>query len=243
MSTPNHCRIVVTGTDTGVGKSIITAALVQQLHLREIRAAGIKPVETGCEYADDHNLIASDGALLHSISPWVPANTVAPFRFVPPVAPAVAAKSSGFSLRLEDLVDVIEQARHYAELLVVEGAGGALSPLTESNNTLDLASALSAPILIAAKDALGTQSHTLAVIEAARHRKLDILGVILTRFEPGSVVEAQNNAETIRKWGKVRVFDHLLPIEGDQTAQVSAVGQRLSEIGLTQTVVDLRAAS
>jgi dethiobiotin synthetase len=243
VSKPYHSRIVVTGTDTGVGKSIITAALVQQLHLREIRAAGIKPVETGCAYSEDHNLIASDGALLHSISPWVPANTVAPFRFVPPVAPAVAARRSGLSLRLEDLVDVVEQARHYADLLVIEGAGGALSPLTESKNTLDLASTLSAPILIAAKDALGTQSHTLAVIEAARHRKVHILGVILTRFEPGSVVEAQNNAETIRERGKIRVFDHLPHIDGDQAAQVSAVGRRLTEIGLTQTVVDLRAAN
>ena len=236
-------NLVVTGTDTGVGKSIITAGLIRELHLKEIRAAGIKPVETGCKYAEDHNLIASDGALLNASAPWVPANTVAPYRFAPPIAPAIAARKAGLQLRLQDLVDVIEQARHYADFLIIEGAGGALSPLTESKNTLDLAAELSAPILVSAKDTLGTQSQTLAVIEAARHRNVDILGVILTRLEEDELIGMQNNAAAIREWGKVEVFEHIPLFPGDAAAQVSAVGPCLSKIGLTQRVVDLNASA
>ena len=231
--------LVITGTDTGVGKTIITAALVGQLHHQKIRAAGIKPVETGCEYDDDHNLIAADGAILQAVAPWVPANTVAPYRFGPPIAPAIAAQRSGLVLLLKDLVEVIEDARHYADFLVIEGAGGALSPLTEDGNTLDLAQALNAPILIAAKDTLGTQSQTLGVIESAKHRKLDILGVVLNRLDSDAEVKEQANASAISKWGGVQVFDHLGQIEGTPAEQVEGIAQQIKDIGLLQAAVDL----
>ena len=243
MNNKSRSSLVVTGTDTGVGKSIITAGLVRELHLKEIRAAGLKPVETGCAYAEDHNLIASDGALLNASAPWVPANTVAPYRFAPPIAPAIAARKAGIQLQLQDLVDVIEQARHYADFLVIEGAGGALSPLTESNNTLDLAAKLAAPVLVCAKDTLGTQSQTLAVLEAARQRNLDVLGVVLTRFEEDELVGMQDNAATIHEWGKVEVFQYIPAFEGDAAAQVQATGPHLTQIGLTQRVVDLSASN
>ena len=231
--------IVITGTNTGVGKSIVTAGLVQQLHLNKVRAAGIKPVETGCEYGEDHNLIAADGALLHAMAPWVPANTVAPYRFKLPIAPTLAARKSGLQLRLDDLVEVIEQARHYADLLLIEGAGGALSPLTEEENTLDLAKRLNAPVIICAEDCLGTQSLTLSVIENARNRGLTILGVVLTQLNPNEAVEEQENSTTISQWGKVDVFGSISKVDGELPKIAEEAGKQLKEFGLVNRMIDL----
>lgn len=231
--------IVITGTNTGVGKSIVTAGLVQQLHLNKVRAAGIKPVETGCEYGEDHNLIAADGALLHAMAPWVPANTVAPYRFKLPIAPTLAARKSGLQLRLDDLVEVIEQARHYADLLLIEGAGGALSPLTEEENTLDLAKRLNAPVIICAEDCLGTQSLTLSVIENARNRGLTILGVVLTQLNPNEAVEEQENSTTISQWGKVDVFGSISKVDGELPQIAEEAGKQLKEFGLVNRMIDL----
>ena len=231
--------IVITGTNTGVGKSIVTAGLVQQLHLNKVRAAGIKPVETGCEYGEDHNLIAADGALLHAMAPWVPANTVAPYRFKLPIAPTLAARKSGLQLRLDDLVEVIEQARHYADLLLIEGAGGALSPLTEEENTLDLAKRLNAPVIICAEDCLGTQSLTLSVIENARNRGLTILGVVLTQLNPNEAVEEQENSTTISQWGKVDVFGSISKVDGELQKIAEEAGKQLKEFGLVNRMIDL----
>lgn len=231
--------IVITGTNTGVGKSIVTAGLIQQLHLSKIRAAGIKPVETGCEYGEDHNLIAADGALLHTMAPWVPANTVAPYRFRLPIAPTLAARKSGLHLQLEDLTEVVEQARYYANFLLIEGAGGAFSPLTEQHNSLDFAKALNAPIIICAEDCLGTQSLTLSVIENARHRGLNIIGVVLSCLNADEAVTEQQNAKTIAEWGKVDVFGSISKFEGELPEVASQAGKQLSEFGLVSKVIDL----
>ena len=236
-----HETIVITGTNTGVGKSIVTAGLIQQLHLNKVRAAGIKPVETGCEYGEDHNLIAADGALLHSMAPWVPANTVAPYRFRLPIAATLAARKSGIHLDLKDLTDVVVQARHYAKLLLIEGAGGALSPLTEKHNMLDLAKTLDAPIIICAEDCLGTQSLTLSVIENARNRGLKILGVVLSCLDPNDAVSEQKNAETIAQWGQVEVFGSLSKFDGDLQEIAKEAGVQLNNFGLVRRVIDLTA--
>jgi|GEM_PF-1112345 len=236
-----HDTIVITGTNTGVGKSIVTAGLIQQLHLNKVRAAGIKPVETGCEYGEDHNLIAADGALLQSMAPWVPANTVAPYRFRLPIAATLAARKSGIHLQLEDLINVVIQARHYANLLLIEGAGGALSPMTEEHNMLDFAKELNAPIIICAKDCLGTQSLTLSVIENARHRGLQILGVVLSCLDPDETVSEQQNAETISQWGQVEVFGSLSKFEGELQEIAMEAGVQLNNFGLVRRVIDLAA--
>lgn len=236
-------QIIITGTDTGVGKTIITAALIHRLHHQKIRAAGIKPIETGCEYDEEHHLIAADGALLQAAAPWVPAHTVAPYRFVPPVAPALAAQNAGLSLALQDLCEVITAAHHYAGLLLIEGAGGALSPMTSDGNTLDLAETLGAPILIIAKDKLGTQSQSLAVIEAAKTRKVKILGLVLNRIEADLQIEEQANAASIEHWGGIRVFGAINRCDGRVEEQIENAGHQLEDFGLVQAIVDLHQAS
>ena len=198
--------LFVTGTDTGVGKTVVTAALIRRFRALDLLAAGVKPVETGCTYSEDHDMIAADGAVLLAECPWLPAMVVAPYRFAAPVAPAVAADATGTGLRIGDLADVVRAAHRYADLLVVEGAGGALSPMAEDGVVLDLARDLGAPTLIVARDGLGTQSQTLAVIEAARQRSVVIAGVLLCRHTEDLAIDAQKNRAMIERFGAVCVF-------------------------------------
>ncbi len=210
-STPSadvpRTALLITGTDTGVGKTIVAAALVRRLRALDQLAAGVKPVETGCTYGEDHDMIAADGASLHAECPWVPPMVVAPYRFAQPIAPAVAAEVSGAILQVGDLADAVRAAHRYADRLIVEGAGGALTPIAEDGVVLDLAGALEAPVLILAKDTLGTQSQTLAVLEAARARGLTIAGVMLVRHSDDDALDAQQNRSVIEKFGEVRVFE------------------------------------
>ena len=218
----------ITGTDTGVGKTLVAAAWVRRLRALGVMAAGLKPVETGCTYDDKHDLVAADGTLLNASASWVPPFVVAPYRFVLPVAPPVAAEAAGIDLRLDDLVEAVHAARRYADHLVVEGAGGALTPVAVDGLGLDLAKRLDASVVLVAKDALGTQSQTLAVLECARARGLVVQAVLLSNAD-GSDTTAQKNVEMIRSYGDVAVVDFIPRLEGDENRRIEQVADWLAQ--------------
>ncbi len=156
----------VTATDTGVGKTVVTAALASLLRARGRDVAVFKPVQSGA-LADDP---AGDAALL---------GAECVYSFAAPLAPVVAARAEGVTIELEPILARARELVAKHELLLVEGAGGLLVPLAPALDIADLAAALGLPLVVVARAGLGTVNHTLLTIEAARARGLEIAGVVL----------------------------------------------------------------
>ena len=156
----------VTATDTGVGKTFVTAALAAALRARGRDVAVFKPVQSGA-LADDPS---GDAALLG-------ADCVYAFRT--PLAPLVAARAERRQIELEPILERARRLQQAHEILLVEGAGGLLVPLADELDVAGLAVALGLPLVIVARAGLGTINHTLLTIEAARARGLEVAGVVL----------------------------------------------------------------
>src|SRR5438105_10132859 len=171
--------IFVTGTDTEVGKTVLAASIIAAATARGMRVAAYKPVVTGLDepvvdWPRDHELLASVAN-----AGQMPED-VAPYRYGPAVSPHLAAEFAGDRVDPERLIAHAHAQASRAEALVAEGVGGLLVPLSHDYLVRDLAGELSLPVVIAARPGLGTISHTLLTIEAARAVALRIQGVVLT---------------------------------------------------------------
>lgn len=195
----------VTGTGTGVGKTVVAGSILAALDARGLRAAAFKPALTGLDelpdpgWPRDHELLACAGG------GWQKPEEVAPWRFGPAVSPHLAAHAAGADLDRGALLSGARAAGARADVLVVEGVGGLLVPLAPGLLVRDLAAALGLPLVIAAAPGLGTINHTLLTLEAARGVGLSVAGVVLTPWpgEPGPI--EHSNHDTIARLGAVEV--------------------------------------
>jgi dethiobiotin synthetase len=173
--------LFITGTDTGVGKSIVAAGLVSLARLEGIAAIGVKPVETGCR-AESGVLWPEDGALLREAGEHaLTLEECAPFRFRLPASPYRAALAEGAFIDLGRVETHIRSLALAADLVIVEGAGGLMVPVTESALMIDLMQTLAYPVILVARTSLGTVNHTLLSVEALRNRGLTVAGIVLSR--------------------------------------------------------------
>lgn len=192
--------LFVTGTGTGVGKTIVSAALLAAMRAAGEPVRAYKPVITGLDeppgkWPPDHELLA----LAAGMSP----EDVAPLRFRPAVSPHLAAALAGEQI---DVATLIEHAVASAgDTLIVEGVGGLLVPLTDDFTVRDLARELALPLLIAAPPGLGTINHTLLTIEAARAVGLNVAAVVLTPWPTAPSEMELSNRETIARLAEVEV--------------------------------------
>jgi dethiobiotin synthetase len=212
----------VTGTDTGAGKSVLAAALCAAIAAAGERVAAFKPVVTGIddppgEWPADHELLASvTGARPDAVC----ART-----FAPAVSPHLAAQLAGTTLELGALVAAAHAAAADAEVLVVEGVGGLLVPLSDDHDVRDLAVALGLPVVIAARPGLGTINHSLLTIEAARAAGLHVRAVVLTPWPAEPTVMQRSNRDTIARRGGVEVA--ALPAVTPEAHVLAAAGATL----------------
>lgn len=197
--------VFVTGTDTEVGKTVVAAAICAAAVAKGMRVAAFKPVVTGLDeptvdWPRDHELLAS--AANAGQSP----EDVAPHRYGPAVSPHLAESLAGDSVDPEALVDAAHTEAAKADALVVEGVGGLLVPLTGDYLVRDFAGELSLPLVIAARPGLGTISHSLLTIEAARAVALRVQAVVLTPWPDDPDEMLRSNKETIERFGEVPVI-------------------------------------
>jgi dethiobiotin synthetase len=212
--------LFVTGTDTGVGKSVVAAAVCAALAARDQKVAAFKPVVTGLdeepgEWPRDHELLASVATAGQK------PEDVAPFRFGPPVSPHYAAELSYTTVEPRQLIDAARDAGDKADAVVCEGVGGLMVPLTPGYLVRDLAVDLDLPVVIAARPGLGTISHTLLTVEAARAGGLDVAAVVFTPWpdEPDGL--ERSNWETIESLASVTVcgLRHTTPDDLQQAGE------------------------
>lgn len=172
----NRTTVVLTGTDTGVGKTWAGRALALALRQAGRAVVAIKPIESGCAAEPGQ---AEDGALLAAATGQAePRHALRRFRA--PVAPAVAADAEGGNLELDQLATEIEQHSRQADVLLLEGAGGVLAPLAWDWTVLDLARVFEASALVLGSDRLGVINHTLLTLSALDLAGIRVAGVVLT---------------------------------------------------------------
>jgi dethiobiotin synthetase len=199
--------LFVTGTDTGVGKTIVAAAIVAALRARGMAVKALKPVITGLDEPPDP-LWPRDHELLAQAAGSAPGD-VTLVRYGPAVSPHLAAELIGDPIEPLELrkavLAAVDAANREVELLVIEGVGGLLVPLSDGYDVRDLAVDIGFPLLIAARPGLGTINHTLLTIEAARRAELQIAGVVLTPWPRSADQIARSNRATIERLGGLRV--------------------------------------
>lgn len=216
----------VTGTDTSVGKTTVSRALLAAATARGLRTRCCKPVETGCGRAADGSLVAHDAGVLWEATDRVqPPGTACVYSFEEPAAPGVAAERAGQRIDIAALVRHIRSLCEPApDVLLVEGAGGLLVPLGSGKTIADLAVAVSFPLLIVARPGLGTINHTRLTIEAARARGLEVRGVVFSAAEgPADAVAMDSNANEIRRASGVPVLGDIPHLPGAPTEQLAGV--------------------
>ena len=207
--------VFVTATDTGVGKTVLAAALCAVLRERGTDVAACKPVVTGGDEPEPG--VPADHELLAACTGQDP-QEVCGTTFGPAASPHLAAQLAGVELDLADLAVVPA-----ADVVVVEGVGGLLVPLNPREAVRDLAAQLGLPVVVAARPGLGTINHTLLTLEAAWAAGLDVRAVVLTPWA-GGVLEESNHA-TIEERGGVPV--HRLPRAALAPAALAAAAAHL----------------
>jgi len=166
----------VTGTDTGVGKTVVACALVRSLRARDIDVGVMKPIETGVGPEGPRDAIA----LLAAAGGTDALANVCPQRFALAAAPTVAAAAEGRRVELDLVCSAFATLAGSHTHLVVEGAGGLLAPAAEGASMADLARLLGLPLLLVARASLGTINHTRLTLEAAAARGLPLAGVVIS---------------------------------------------------------------
>lgn len=214
----------VTGTDTGAGKTVVAAAIVASLRAGGTAVRALKPVITGLDDSTDPGW-PHDHELLARISGSTP-DDVTFARYGPPVSPHLAAELAGAGLRPDELLDAVLGSARDDEVLVVEGVGGLLVPLSDGYDVRQLARDLGLRLVIAARPGLGTINHTLLTIEAARAGGLEIAGVVLTPWPLEPTEIERSNRDTIELLGSINV--RTLPrVAGATPELLAAAGDQL----------------
>lgn len=190
--------IVVTGTDTEIGKTLVTCALAHRFDRRGLDVRAVKPVESGIdELADEER----DGhRLARAARQETPPRALV--ELTRPLAPPEAADIDGVDLSMDEWCEEIEAIAEAADLVFVEGAGGLLSPLTWQTSARELADALGAPALVVAPDALGVLNHTLMTLEVLEAAGIPLAGVVFSRSREADD-STDKNPRTLRRVAEV----------------------------------------
>jgi dethiobiotin synthetase len=169
--------IFVTGTDTNVGKTYVAAGIAAALRRQGVDVGVMKPIASG--RSDDARL------LIKASGTADPLDLVSPIRLRDAISPHLAAKRQGIRIDLKRIDRAFATLRSRHGFMIVEGAGGLLVPIRDGFTMAELARRMGLPLLIVARDALGTINHTMLAVEAARSRGLKVLGVVVNRSRPG----------------------------------------------------------
>ena len=207
--------IFVTGTDTGVGKTVVAAGLARLAVDAGLSVGVFKPIETGVT----EELGPLDGCLLKEAARSIQSlDDIVPVQYEEPLAPYVAAQRSGVQVDL-DAIDVAwARSRTMHDIVVVEGCGGLLVPITDELTVAHLIQRLDIPVLLVTRAGLGTLNHTALTVAVARQMGLDLRGFILNGFESEQVEDIamqSNPAELVRLTGLAELARLPRRVDGD----------------------------
>jgi len=212
--------LFITGTDTGVGKTVVSAALAWNMKQAGKKVAVMKPIQTGT------NL---DGIMdIEFIQKLLGTNyfleVVCPYRFPHPLAPLVAANQVGDAIDVDRIRSAFSELSSNHDVVIVEGAGGLLVPITETYLMSDLAIDLDLGLIIVIRPGLGTLNHTLLSVEYARSRGLKILGIVINNFPDNPTICERTNPELLLDMTGVPLLG-VLPYDPEVSVEKGRVGK------------------
>lgn len=192
----------ITGTDTGVGKTLVGGGIAGALRLSGKNVGVFKPVESGC-----HAGLPEDAVFLKQISGCAESlEKICPFRMNNPLAPGVAAAIEGIVPDMDRIQSLFQQMRKRYQPVLVEGAGGMMVPVSGDFLTSDLIKMLGLPVIIVSRLSLGTINHTLLTVAYALSQGIEIAGIVLNQVSREAGLAERTNPEVIRKFSKVPVL-------------------------------------
>ncbi|HLC21802.1 MAG TPA: dethiobiotin synthase [Candidatus Methylomirabilis sp.] len=237
--------LFVTGTDTGVGKTLITAALAAALRERGIDVGVMKPIETGCPIRHGR-LLPMDALTLREASGSRDAlDLINPYRFREPLAPMVAAQRAGRRIDIGVLKERFGRLASRHSAVLVEGAGGLLVPITEHASFLDLSAILRLPLLVVIGSRLGALNHARLTVEAALHARQPVAGAILNQPSADRSLARRTNLSTLRQLLQVPVLGEIPYVAGprDQPSWRHPRIQRILALSLRQLLPEVLGGS
>lgn len=223
----------VTGTDTGIGKTVVAGALIMALRAKGINACGMKPVETGCKRING-TLIPSDGTFLKQIARMDdPIEHITPFCFETPAAPSVASEIEKGDIDIRLIKERFQNLQKKYQPVIVEGVGGLLVPIKNDYFVIDLVRELALPLIVVSRPSLGTINHTLLTVNYALKEGIKVAGIIINfSNRPENTAAEKTNPAVIRKLSPVPVigtFPYLENLE-DETIKKAALTNICAEI-------------
>ncbi len=207
-ASPSFSGCFVTGTDTGVGKTLVACALVRAFRREGLRVGVMKPIETGV----GHDGPADALALRAAAGVDDPIECICPQRFALPAAPTVAAAAEDRDVDLDAVRSAFATLAARYPMLVVEGAGGLLVPAAKGTCMGDLAAELRLPLLIVSRAVLGTINHTLLTLEAAARRDLPLAGVVISHGNGRLAAADEANLAALRRELGDRLVGEIPPL-------------------------------
>ncbi len=186
--------LFITGTDTGVGKTLVVAALASFLKSEGVDVGVMKPIESGCP-RQGKKLVPQDALFLSEVTECEDdLDLINPCRLEAPLAPSLAAEREGVEIDPGKLVECFQTIKEKHDFILVEGAGGLLVPLRERYLISDLIQLFQLPLLIVAASRLGAINHTLLTVRCAQSLKIEVVGVILNNLEEEGDLASQSNS-------------------------------------------------
>jgi dethiobiotin synthetase len=219
----------VTGTDTGIGKTVITVALIKAVRRLGFTAGGMKPVESGCTIARGKGqrakgnskkniLIPHDGMFIKTIAHMEEnIGHITPCRFKSPLAPLPASEIEGITVDSEKIRKAFDDLSKKYDVVIVEGIGGLLVPITKDYSVIDMAKDFDLPLIVVSRPSLGTINHTMLTVNYALKEGLRVAGIIINYNQPPeSTLAEATNPEIIKRISPVPVigiFPYLTDME------------------------------
>lgn len=232
--------LFVTGTDTEIGKTLVSSALLRGFTRAGLRAAAMKPIAAGAFEVDGvwHNEDADQLDAASSV--LLPPALRTPYLLKAPAAPHIVAAEEHVTLDIGHIVDCHAQALKLADMVVVEGVGGFRVPLTDTQDTADLALALNLPVVLVVGMRLGCISHALLSAEAIAARGLQLAGWVANRVDP-DMGYADENIAAIRSRLKhqydaplLGIVPHMRPVSADAAADCLDINALLQTLRTAQ---------
>lgn len=221
--------IFITGTDTGVGKTVVTAALALHLKKCGVSVGVMKPIETGVLPARDTQSDA--GRLRSMIESEEPLGAIRPYSFEQPIAPLAAAQAEGQAINPDTIKKIYRLLSNRYQCMVVEGIGGVRVPITPKISVTDLIKSLHLPVVVVGRSGLGGINHALLTIEALQRRKIPIIALVLNRTESTrsalARLQERTTLEILRKQAGVPVLGPL-PYEPGMPGRFRPAAQHLA---------------
>lgn len=234
--------IFITGTDTGVGKTVVACGLAALLKNEGFKVGVMKPAETGCEEKNG-KLFPQDASYLKEASGCEePLEKICPYRLRDPLTPSIAAQREGMKIDISLLEKIYREIRSAHDITLVEGAGGLLAPILPSFTYADLAHLLKLPLLVVAANRLGVINHLVLTLEHASCRGLGVLGYVFNRLSSKPSLAADTNREVLLSLTAVPCLGEIPYLEGfgANWAFVADLFEERLDVRLLKAVLELQ---